>query len=265
MDLSPLSRHMAIQVDGIIGMDVLSRYVARINCDEGVLQLFDPEAIPYDSKSALPLERVATGCPAIDVFVPGLGETARFMIDTGCVGGGSVDQPTIDAFAKRGLAEYTGINIMRATADGSPGVVRQLRCKPMNIGQFHLDSPMFITADENTLGIDWIARFNIVLDFPRSRIALSPSRRYGLPDRSDYSGVIIEENSQGHLVVARVVAGSTAARHGVRVGDELDAVNDRRVSELPRWELFRVMSMCDGGGVGLTLYRDKEIIQVLLP
>ena len=72
---SALARSCGAFVDGIVGHDLLKRYVMRIDFDSRTLALFEPEKFDYDGPgTTLPLE-VRKGVPVMTVRfgLPGKG------------------------------------------------------------------------------------------------------------------------------------------------------------------------------------------------
>ena len=75
----------------------------------------------------------------------------------------------------------------------------------------------------NLFGAYVLGRFHVVLDYERDRLILEPNARFGTPQRTDASGMLLicDEEDASIRRVAFVVPGGPADRAGIRRGDEL--------------------------------------------
>src|SRR6185312_6973813 len=72
-----------------------------------------------------------------------------------------------------------------------------------------------VDADtRNGLGVGYLSRYVVTVDFPHHRLFLKQGRAYDRVDRVDHSGITIARRD-GHVEVYRVWAGSPAADAGV--------------------------------------------------
>jgi hypothetical protein len=87
--------------------------------------------------------------------------------------------------------------------------------------------------DSNSMGMNLLCRYNILLDFPQRSAILSPSRFFTGRDSSDRHGLYIEEIN-GRLRISGVLVGSRGEKAGFLPADEIMWTDDgvSRVSSM---------------------------------
>jgi len=105
------------------------------------------------------------------------------------------------------------------------------------------------------IGMGVFRQFNVAFDYPGERIYVEPSRRFGERAEHDMSGLELRPDGNGRLVVTRVLPDSPAAEIGLRVGDRIDRLDGRPVTDLDR-EALRALMRRPGETVDLVYLRD---------
>jgi len=83
---------------------------------------------------------------------------------------------------------------------------------------------------DGLLGVSFLARFEVAIDYPHRILWLDPIRPWKDPRPYEYCHVGLQLERRGdRLTVAGLVENSPAASAGVRVGDDLVSVNGRSV------------------------------------
>jgi C-terminal processing protease CtpA/Prc len=81
------------------------------------------------------------------------------------------------------------------------------------------------------VGAGVLKRFNIVFDYPHQRLIFERNANYGKADVFDRSGMWINLSGDAFEVID-VIAGGPAAEAGLKVGDKIQAIDGRPVSQL---------------------------------
>jgi S1-C subfamily serine protease len=112
---------------------------------------------------------------------------------------------------------------------------------------------------DGLLGYSFLKHFRIALDFPRGLLWLDPSRGDVRDRLEEYShpGLQLESVDERVRVFA-VAEGSPAARAGIRVGDELVAINGESVSDLDVVTVARRLEGASGTTLLLGLRRGQR-------
>jgi hypothetical protein len=112
---------------------------------------------------------------------------------------------------------------------------------------------------DGLLGYSFLKHFRIVLDFPRGRLWLDPSRG-DVRDRLEeycHPGIQLED-AGGQVRVFGVAEGSPAARAGIRAGDELVAFDGESLAGLEVMVVARMLEGAPGTTLSLKLRRGSR-------
>lgn len=196
-DLKPLSQAAGYPIDGILGIDFLSKHVVRIDLDRGLLLLL--KSVPANSGNPIGIACDPTSGLPLVIGELGRGETTFFVIDTGdgrrysgsLMSVGPKNQASRHGFQGAGTDDV--LNLAGTSK-------RQLyRGEVIKLGEFSLHSPLFSGAeDHNSLGLGFWSRFVVTFDFPNRRVYLRKGAGYCRPERADVSvGVRPEQSGSG--------------------------------------------------------------------
>jgi hypothetical protein len=113
------------------------------------------------------------------------------------------------------------------------------------------------TEIHGLLGYSFLRHFRVIIDYPNRVLWLDPLRRPSEERPNEYSHVGIQiERRDGAARVVAVAVGSPADRAGIRVGDEVVAVDGMPIESGRLIELSRRLEGPPGSRVRLTLRRD---------
>ncbi len=217
-------------VDGLIGFEVLARFVTTFDYDGRRIVLATPGAagpprgtvIPFTFNSTQPMIACAIG------GVPG-----TCTIDTGSRASLSVTSPFI--------AAHPAIVPPNATAVGANGFgvggpsLGRLGRTTLAFGGFTIPD---VVADLSTqtqgafadpfvsgnIGAGVFKRFAVTFDYPHQTMGLAPGRAFAARDGYDRSGAFVVGQA-GKVVVADVRPGTPAAAAGLARGDVIATLN----------------------------------------
>jgi hypothetical protein len=154
------------QVQGILGMDCLRNYVVQLDFGGGKMRLLDPTRPPGGTLGQPYRLRTSSGALYIESDFFGTGRAA-FQVDTGC---------TIDAVLERRLFEQVLLSHrpVRSRTFSSPAGRPVQECV---FAQGTFDGTTYSRllvdgADDNLLGLRFLARHGVTFDFPRDTLFL---------------------------------------------------------------------------------------------
>lgn len=221
-------------IPGVIGYDVISRFVTTIDYDDSTLTLTDPATYHYQGGgTTLPFTLAGT-VPAVQAKLDDRYE-GRFRVDVGS--GSTVDLHT--PFVKRNdLLSKVGKSL-EATGGGFGGTFtsRIARMKRFELGPYAWSDPLvhlseatsgaFASEDyAGNIGNGILERFRCTFDYERRELHLEPGKRFGERDPFSRCGALF--GRFGDVVRAMVVLdGSPAARAGMVENDEVVSLDGK--------------------------------------
>jgi hypothetical protein len=257
---------------GIIGFDVINRFVNEIDFDARVLTLHDPAAFTYAGKGAKLAMRLAGHIPVIEFTLDGRWK-GECRLDVGSSGNLDLHGPF---WRKHGIDQAVGKGI-EVVGGGFGGTFtsRLARAARLEVGPFAVQRPLVTLSGvrEGALASEDYAanagnmlmqRFRMTLDYERRVVWLEPGQRYAEPDRFSRAGVQLVR-LDGAIRAGQVVPGSPAAKAGVRELDEVRTINGRPPAELG---LEGIADLFERGAVGskvrLELVRHGKVVKKTL-
>jgi len=267
-------------MDGILGYDLISRYVVAIDYLGEELRLYPRGGFQYDGAgTSIPL-MFADNHPMIDADIRlASGDTVRgrFIIDVGSSLPLSLTKPFVD---RNRLRERVGAVVRRPSGVGvgGPATADIGRVAALRLGGVELrnvitdlfsDSAGIFTGNPNwigNIGGDALRRFTVILDYARRRLILEPHARTDEPFETDMSGVSLVATSAdlSRIVVDYVLPSTPGAMAGLVAGDSLLAIDGAPVDERTMIDIRRRFRR--EGPVEVTVKRGGEtrIIKIQL-
>ncbi len=253
ISLSRLYTTLGRRIAGILGYDFLSRFVTRIDYGNRSLSLYEPESFRYPEGMEILDIEITQNLPTIEAILGGEYQ-GKFLLDTGNSGclvlhSSFIQQNHIlDKVKKKVEKSFSGV--------GGWGEGFMAKMKSLAIGSFTIREPvtLLVTSGKGIFGSKDLAgniggeilkRFNLTLDYSRSKLGLEPNQLFTIPPQYNRSGIGITIEKE-KLVVREVLKGSPAQVGGVKVGDQIVTVNGlkatpnslQRISEIfqgPAW------------------------------
>jgi hypothetical protein len=261
LPLAGLAEVEGVEVDGIVGFEVLKRFVARVEYAQGRLTFLLPDSF-QEPKGATAVPFTFDGqTPQVEGAVDGV--KGLFTIDTGSRASLTLNAPFA---AEHGLKAKYAPKVEAVSGWGVGGGVRSAitRAKVLELGVARVTAPVTDLAlvQKGALANRYLAgnvgggvlrRFDITFDYGHQRLYLQPNESYDRPDAYDRAGVWLNRVDGGFRVMD-VVAASPAAEAGLKAGDTIVAVDGRSAKELPLPELrTRLRESAPGTRVQLTV------------
>jgi PDZ domain/Aspartyl protease len=227
-----------MKIDGMVGYQLLARFLTTIDYANSKLTLAMPSAGPAAMPGAAAISFFIDGTiPRISVSVDGV--TASAEVDTGNRAGLELSSPflavhpAIAALAKT-PAGVVGFGV------GGPAYARLGRVPTLQIGPYAITNSVasftFQTkgafADPfnpaNIGGAIW-RRFDVTFDYSHQQMLLAKNAEFDAPFPYDRSGLFLIDTNGAYAVLS-VFAGSPGAAAGLAKGDVIVAINGAAAS-----------------------------------
>ncbi|MBM3415958.1 MAG: PDZ domain-containing protein [Bacteroidetes bacterium] len=266
-DYSILTAVYGERIDGIMGYAVLSRYIIKLNYDSSKVTFATKGTIRYPRNGYL--------------LKPDIGQLvtqplrvrdektihSRFLFDIGaglCVlfSRDFIDDSLfLDKKRKRYLKEGEGLG---GKIDMEQTVIKEVKVGPYrfrNVPVFIFNDEYNVTSYPNMgglLGNGIMRRFNVILNYARGDIFISPNSHYADPFDYSYTGLELYLINR-IIIVGDVAKGSPAEAAGLQEGDEVIAVNKQFNQNLNQ---YKIAIQTPNEKIRLILRRDGVIFEL---
>lgn len=171
-DCSKMSAAIGRPIMGVLGVDVLQNYCVQLDFAAGKIRFMDPQhANKGKWGNAFPLMAIGDGCLAITnnlIGLPGVGS----LIDTGCNYDGWLIPQLYQQWTDAGAPSVPG------QSHAPNGVLGDQSYK--NLDLHGVDQKLYKSPDThiqfNGLGLSFLARHLVTLDFPEQTLYLKRTR-----------------------------------------------------------------------------------------
>ncbi len=225
------------EVNGITGFDLFRNYVSKIDFDKQKITFYKKKGRP-DTEGYLAVNFVETYCtPEVDIsFTLKNGEvfSGKALFDTGNTASPLIvnspyksQQNLLSKFESLVTLESRGIN---SESQSVQGVIKSLK-----IGDFELgEMPISLSNTKEgvlswegylgLLGLNYISKFNFIIDYHRKYIYLKPNSSFSTPFEFPLSGIKLKEKGN-EIFIKSISKPSAAYEQGLRKGQKLISIN----------------------------------------
>jgi membrane-associated protease RseP (regulator of RpoE activity) len=259
--LKPLNKYEGMSVEGILGYDIFSRFVVKIDYENQKLSLYEPSSFEYEGKGeTLPIT-LENNHPHIKAIIDGQYE-GNFVVDCGARSSLALHTPFVQ---KYDLLAKTGKKIDVFSGIGIGGKVKGTvtRVKSIQIGSFKIPAPLTTLASsqagafasektDGNIGGGILRRFTVIFDYPNQRMILEPNSNFAYEDNLDMAGLWLTKDS-GTTQVDFVIEDSPAAKAGIKEGDLIIKINGRNTKDLLLRDMREMLKASEGETVSLII------------
>jgi Aspartyl protease/PDZ domain len=244
--IDALAKAHGKRFDGLVGYEILRRFVVEIDYAGRRLVLRDSESFAYEGSAAPLRVRFADRVPIVQGAIDGI--EGDFSLDTGARNSVTLTSPFA---ARHDLAGKYAAGPERIVGWGVGGAVMAHvgRARTLSLGRARIDWPVVeiytgehgALADESlagNVGGGALRRFKVTFDYGRRQVYLEPNADHDTPDLFDRSGLALAIEGTD-IVVAGVAPDSPAMRAGLEKGDRLRALDDRTLAPQSLHDLRR--------------------------
>ena len=249
---------------GMVGFETFRRFVTRFDYGNKTITFIKPSAFdPSDAGIAVPF---AFNGNTIEIKASYAGVTGNFTVDTGSRASLTLNAPFA---AKYNIRGDKGVEAVTGWGVGGPSRAFAMRGKALQIGAFTIDHPVVeVSTDKagafsdaslaGNIGAGILKRYVVTLDYEHSTMYLKP----GLPiddlDTFDRSGMWLNADPAGFVVVDVTPTGPAAAS-GIQKGEVITSVDGATAASLHLFELRqRLRDEAPGTVVTLAVRRGTE-------
>lgn len=268
-DYDILSSVYGEKIDGIIGYSFLSRYIVRINYDSMQVSVSTRGSIKYPRGGYL-LRPLLVNIPVTNVTVKDVNEVnARFYFDTGagmCILLSSDFVEDSMILRKKGKWYDSQAEGLGGKAHMKQGVVRQVKLGPYkfrNVPAYIFDDEYNITSYPylgGLLGNDLLRRFNLIINYEKRDIHLTPNSHYREQFDYSYTGLGMYF-IDGVIKIMDVMKGSPAEKAGLKEEDVIMAVQNNFGQNI---QTYKNLMQNPGEKIKILVYRNGEPLVVTL-
>lgn len=239
-DYEMLSGVYGVKIDGIIGYSFFKRYIVGINFDTKTVQVFASGAFKYPKNGYMLRPAIASLPMQFARLHDNRPFSARYYIDTGAGLCLLLSQMVVKDSALFGAQK----KIYKTIAEGIGGKAEMgvTILKKFRIGHYNFrNMPVYIFSDTynvtsypflaGLIGNDLLRRFNMVVNYAKSEIHLTPNASYKEPFDYTYTGFNMYQE-EGTVYVTDVMPGSPAAKAGLQEGDVIVALGNKFAGDL---------------------------------
>ena len=233
------------RIDGIIGYSIISRYILKIDYDSMKLSFFSKGTMRYPKGGYLLKPTISQLVSQPMRVKDEKAIYSRFLFDIGAGLCLLLSREFVDDSAffskkrKRYIKEAEGLG---GKIDMELTVMKEARVGPYKFRNV----PVFIFDDEynvssypymgGIVGNDLLRRFNVILNYGKSDIHITPNTHYSDVFDYSYSGIELYLLN-GVIIVGDVAKGSPAEAVGLKEGDEVIAINKNLLHNLNAYKI----------------------------
>ncbi|WP_053406312.1 aspartyl protease family protein [Persicobacter sp. CCB-QB2] len=229
-------------VHGILGYDLLSRFVTEIDYDRKMITFHRIEDFqPPRKATSIPISVDNTKIHIEgDVHLENRSfPKSQLMIDTGASTALTLEkdqQHQLIAPPQKNIETHLGVGIS-GMLNGWVGLVDSVSLSHTEIAldnvvsnfvdeQFFLDSAIVLQRN-GTIGGEILSRFHLWIDYYHKEMYLKKSRKFNKPYKFDRSGLTLHLKNElsPKIYVEYIAAPSPAAKAGLQKGDQILSVN----------------------------------------
>ena len=259
--LKLLSKYEGLPVEGILGYDVFSRFVVKVDYENQKLTLYEPSSFKYEGKGEIIPITLEQSHPHIKAKINGQYE-GNFVVDCGARSSLALHTPFVQ---KHDLLAKTGKKIDVFSGIGIGGKVKGkvTRVKSIQIGSFKIPDPLTTLASsekgafasekiDGNIGGGILKRFTVIFDYPNKRMILEPNSNFAYQDDLDMAGLwLTKENDT--TKVDFVIKDSPAAKSGIKEGDLVVKINGQSTKDLLLRDIRKILKAGEGKNVSLII------------
>ncbi|MCC5930025.1 MAG: aspartyl protease family protein [Cyclobacteriaceae bacterium] len=273
-DYLQLRNYLGVEVHGVIGYDLFSRFVIRIDYARKMVTFYHPRLFqPPRRFERIDLDISDTKPYAILPFQfrDSVEFDARFLVDTGA----SHALLVHSEFDERIMIPER--NIASKLGRGLSGDVEgyMARVKGIDIAGYHIEDIVAAFPEagyygdsvnilrHGVLGGEMLSRFTVIIDYYRKRMYMKKNYSFRRPFEYNMSG--LEFMAQGKdlnkFEVKSVRKGSPGYQAGIQEGDIVVMLNGLDASRLSMSHIFSLMNSRDGRKIRMTIRRKGQVIK----
>lgn len=274
-DYLELRNNLGTDVHGVLGYELFSRFVVKVDYRQKTLTLMMPEKLrPGRKFESIPISIEDTK-PYINVGVTqsnGEKKKMKFLVDSG-----ASHSLLIEPMSDSTLVIPTN-TVSCVVGRGLGGAIRGKsgRIRELEIGNYKMENVIANFPDPNsymdtlklgntfrngTLGGEILSRFVVIYDFSKERIYLKKNHDFKKGFYYNLSGLTIRAmgNRLNTFEITDIRKHSSSDKAGLKIGDQIVSVNGLSVKDLDLNQLNGYLNLKPGKKVLVSVKRNNEM------
>ena len=280
--LNHLERSMGKDIDGIIGYDILKKYVTKIDYDNSELTFYAPKSYQHQGEGQL--VKIDIGDVPTAIFQIALKDgtylNEEFLLDTGSGGAVSFTSP----FSKKHQLSDTIEKTYSYNSKGLTTNVEKIevgRIKKLKVLDFEFENvPASIHNTEvgflaskkvaGLVGNEILKRFNITYDYKRKRSYWVKNNQFvRAPFYVQNSGLKLAlDATKSKVIIDLIIPESSAAKSDLKIGDEIIEIDGVKTVDVSLEKIRKLLITQSGKTIKIVYLRageEKELLITLEP
>jgi len=273
-DLLQLRNYLGTEIHGILGYELLSRFIVKINFERKKIYIYDPSVFkPPKRYHKVPMEVIDTKPHILAPLSINGKDTinARLMIDTGAshtlmlLSTDSVQfdvpEKNVESSLGRGL--------------GGPIEGKVARISGLKIDDYPIKNPVSTFPDPESypdsvqffyrtgsIGGALISRFNVIFDYHKSLLYIKKNSDFRKPYNYNLSGLVLKAEGLRltQFIIDQVLPDSPADHADLEPGDIIITINGKPTTDMNLDNVIGFFNSRENRLINLTVLRGKKKI-----
>ncbi|MGK7391770.1 MAG: aspartyl protease family protein [Candidatus Cyclobacteriaceae bacterium M2_1C_046] len=274
-DLLELKNYLGTDVHGILGYELFSRFIVKINYANKIITLSNPETTRYPRRYdniPMTIEDTKPYIYATVVQDDGSEVRVKVMIDSGSSQSLflSLESDPSLKLPEKNIHTYVG----RGLGGPLEGYVGRLNAFKIGSYEFediianypenpNYDSIKYSTAKRSgSIGGEILSRFNVIFDFPNQKFYFKKNRFFKKDFTYNLSGLVIKAKGPylSTYEVSEVRKNSAGAKAGIQAGDIILSINENNYKDLELDEVIGILNYKSNKKITLRLKRGEQVL-----
>ncbi len=261
-------------VNGLIGFDLFKENVTETNFDTKTIYFYrrkgKPDtkgytAINFSESFCTPEIKISASLPNNESF------SGKVLFDTGNVAvplifnSPFVNNNTLPTkFDKLISTESRGISSVEKKSD--KGVIPFIKIKKFKVSEIPValsNAQEGMSSKEaymGNLGLEYISKFNFILDYNKKKIYLKPNKSFNDAFNFPLSGIRLEKKKKG-IFIRSISKPSMAAEKGLKAGQELISINGFKDEDI---RFYKDVLKNEGQEVTIVVKLEDETLKTVI-
>ena len=269
-DYLELRNYLGTDVHGILGYELFSRFLVRVDYERKLLTLYAPQAFkkpPKYQSLQITIEDTKPYVLLPVVLPDGVTIDAKLLMDSGASHALLLD-PLSDSRIKVPPKAISS-NIGRGLGGEITGKAGRIRS--LSIGSYRVPNVIANFPDEGsysdtstvkifrhgTLGGEILSRFTVIFDFPKEKVYLKKNAHFKKVFHYNLSGITVKSKGAKLNVfeVSSVREGSVSYKAGIEKGDLIMTLNGMNSNTMDLNEVLTILNQKPGKKVKMEVSR----------
>jgi hypothetical protein len=277
-DYLELRNYLGVDVHGILGYELFSRFIIEINYEKKIMTLMLPERFRKKRKyHTIPI-RIEDTKPYLTtpvVLSDGTQLTAKLLVDSGASHGLMLDPASDDRidFPKLVVSSVIGRGL-GGEITGKVGRIKTLHLGPYKVENMIANFPdpnsyfdslkLGSTTRNGTIGGETLSRFTVVFNFSREEMLIKKNHAFRKGFHYNLSGMTVKAKGSRLNVfeVTGVRQQSTADKAGLKEGDLIVSINGQLTKNIDLNIINAMLNHRPGKKINLSVDRKGQRVRV---